>query len=216
MTATVAEPDTVAEFLDSLGDVSPERVLWTPRPGTATEADLLRCLNSEPKRLVELIDGTLVEKAVGNEQSILAHWIGTCLNAFIVPRQLGYVAGADALMRLREGLVRMPDTYYKAWATLPYRNAHRKPIVDFAPDISVEVISPKNTRKGVAKKCRDYQAAGCLLVWVVDPKRETVAVHTATGVVTLTVADTLTGGDVLPGFTLPVADIFGYLEQPAG
>lgn len=58
-------------------------------PGTATEADQLRLVNGEPKRLVELIDGILVEKPMGNRESLLAGWIVTCLNVFVVPRRLG-------------------------------------------------------------------------------------------------------------------------------
>lgn len=53
--------DTVADLLHQLGDIPPERVLWDPIPGTATEADVIRHVDGEPKRLVELIDGTLVQ-----------------------------------------------------------------------------------------------------------------------------------------------------------
>ena len=56
--------DNAAEWLHSLGDVPPERILFDPRPGTATEADLLLLVERD-KRLCELIDGTLVEKPVG-------------------------------------------------------------------------------------------------------------------------------------------------------
>ena len=56
MIATVAAPTTMDELLESLGGISPKRVLLSPAPGTATLKDVIRCVDGEPKRLVELID----------------------------------------------------------------------------------------------------------------------------------------------------------------
>ena len=56
---------TLADLLRELGDVPPERVFWDPLPGTATVADVIRFVDGDDKRLVELVDGTLVEKARG-------------------------------------------------------------------------------------------------------------------------------------------------------
>ena len=78
-----------------------------------------------------------------------------------------------------------------------------------APDLAVEVLSPGDRASEVLEKVQDWLAAGCLAVWVVDPKKQTVTVydnnHT---VVRLRSTDTLSGGDLLPGFSVPVADLF--------
>ena len=92
---------TVADLLHQLGDIPPERVLWDPRPGTATEADVIRYVDAANKRLVELVDGTLVEKAVGVHQSFLAATLIIFLGSFVRARRLGKVGGADGPLRAR-------------------------------------------------------------------------------------------------------------------
>ena len=213
--------DTLADVLDVVGDIPPHRVLLHPPPGTATEADVLRLANGEPKRLVELLDGVLVEKAMGHRESLYAASMILCLGPFVRDGDLGVIGAPDALMRLWAGRVRLPDVYFASWGVLPADDAHLKPFADYAPELAVEVISPDNTRRELADKRRDYFAAGTRLVWQIDPDARTVEVFTAVAAsTTLTVADTLTGGDVLPGFMLPLADYFGARQlnprPPAG
>ena len=76
------------------------------------------------------------------------------------------------------------------------------------PDIAVEVISTHDRLTEVAAKVALYLAAGTLMVIVVNPRNHTVQVHTPDGVTELTEDDTLDGGDVLPGWSMPIADIF--------
>jgi len=70
--------DTVADLLDRLGGVPPERVRWRPVPGSATEKDVIDAVCHED-RLCELVDGTLVEKAMGFRESALAMALGEWL-----------------------------------------------------------------------------------------------------------------------------------------
>lgn len=77
-----------------------------------------------------------------------------------------------------------------------------------APDLVVEIISPSSRLTEVADKVADWLSAGTSMVVVVNPRNRTVQVHTAGNMMTLTEADTLDGGDVLPGWRMPVADIF--------
>ena len=80
---------------------------------------------------------------------------------------------------------------------------------DLAPDLAVEIFSPSNTGSDVEDKIREYLAAGVPLLWLLDPRRRTVRVRAADGTErVLTEADELDGGDVLPGFRLPVARLF--------
>lgn len=209
MTTAAADPDTLADVLRDLGDISPDRIIWTPRPGTATEVDQLRLVDGHPKRLVELIDGILVEKAMGYREALFAMTLGSILMGFVRPRKLGVLAAPDAILRFQKGRNRMPDISFTAWANLPSADAHLKPVAKYAPDLAVEILSEGNTRKEMERKRREYFAGGTALVWIVDPDARTVAVYTDPDAhAVLTAADTLDGGAVLPGFALPLADLF--------
>ncbi len=90
------------------------------------------------------------------------------------------------------------------------RQTHRNQRVpSLAADLAVEVISRKNIKLEIARKLDEYFAAGTRLVWVVDPKTQTVRVHTAPKEsVIKRIGDVLDGAAVLPGFQLPVQDVF--------
>jgi Uma2 family endonuclease len=82
-------------------------------------------------------------------------------------------------------------------------------IPSICPDLAVEVISPKNTRKEMARKLKEYFAAGTQIVWYVFPKTKTVDVYTSpSNVITVPTDGTLDGGGLLPGLRVPVAAIF--------
>ncbi len=101
-----------------------------------------------------------------------------------------------------------PDVSYTREDWLPPESARGR-FLRLAPDLAVEVLSPTDTAAEIAEKVSLYLEAGTRLVWVVDPRRRTVAVHTPDRVArTLVVGDTLDGGDVLPGFVLPLAELF--------
>ena len=103
--------------------------------------------------------------------------------------------------------VRAPDLLYYSFARMP-----RIPdgYFESPPDLAIEVISPDDRRELIGDKLRDYLAAGVRLVWLVDPESHTVMVYTGnTRGVEYVETDTLDGGDVLSGFTCPVADLFG-------
>ena len=204
----------MGDLLYSLGDISPHRILLRPPPGTATEDDALAHLEGEFRRRVELIDGTLVEKLYGFREALLSSWIGSLLNMHIAPRRLGVVGGSVPIRFLNRHL-RLPDVSYFPWTQIPpgFMDAR---IGTVSPALAVEVLSDSNTRAEMAQKRQEYFASGTQLVWIVDPRTETVAVYTdPTAHVTLTTADTLDGGAVLPGFSVPVAELFSYLDPPA-
>jgi Uma2 family endonuclease len=215
MSSAVSPPprNTVAELLHRLGDIPPERVRMRPLPGTATEADILEVDRTED-RLCELVEGVLVEKAMGIHESFLATLLIEVLNQFVRPRNLGMVSAPDGPMRLFAGLVRIPDVGFASWDRFPGRRIPTDPIPDLVPDLAVEVLSRSNTPREMARKRREYFAAGVLLVWEVDPDTRTVNVYTGPNqFTTLGETDTLDGGTVLPGFTLSLHDLFGELDR---
>ena len=209
------EVEKVADLLGRLGNIPARRVLLDPPPGRATEKDLLRMMR-KTDRLYELVEGTLVEKTMGYGEGSLAGWILHLIQCYLDEHDLGNVAGADATMRLMKGLVRLPDVSFVRWEKLPKRQIPEEAIPDLAPDLAIEVLSKSNTRGEMKRKLKEYFLAGTSLVWLVDPHRRIVTVHTAPDVSTVaTEADTLDGGAVMPGFLLSVKRIFARLAPPS-
>ena len=201
------EIDTMAAVLARLGDVSPARVLMRPPPGEATEADLLEQLAR--KRFCELVEGTLVEKGMGFQESSLAVWLAVLLHNALGDRDPGIWSGESGMMRLETGLVRAPDLSFTSWSKFPAGDRSVAPIADLVPDLAIEVLSASNTPGEIRRKLGEYFHAGTELVWIVDPVRRVVVVHTAPQTsTTLTEADTIDGAAVLPGVRIPVSRVF--------
>ncbi|MBX9579500.1 MAG: Uma2 family endonuclease [Gemmataceae bacterium] len=201
------------ELLAGLG-VPASRVRLDPPPGTATARDVLRIRRREG-RLFELVDGTLVEKPMSADASLVAV---TLVQVFALhfgaANKLGVFLGADGFLRISTRYVRAPDVSFIRRDQLPGGKFPRQPIPALAPDLAVEVLSPTNTPAEMARKRKEYFDSGVRLVWVIDPKARTAGVYTSPDDVTaLGPADTLTGGDVLPGFAVKVADLFADLAD---
>jgi len=203
---------TLADLVDRFGPMPAERIRTTPPPGTATEQDVID-VEARESRLCELVDGVLVEKTVGYYESYLAMRLGHFLIEFVEQRRLGIVAGEAGMMRLSAGLVRIPDVSFVSWKQLPGRRVPRVPIADLAPDLAIEVISPSNTTREMERKLRDFIDAGVRLVWYVHPEPQEVHVYTAERQEALTIDQELSGGDVLPGFVLPLRQLFEEPEE---
>ncbi len=207
------EIQTLADLQDRLGGIPLERIRFHPSPGTATMQDVLETHRREG-RLCELVEGVLVEKVMGYTESGLAVFLLGVLNAFVLLRNLGIVTGPDGTVELMAGLVRIPDVAFTRWDRLPGRRYPAAPIPRLAPNLAVEVLSRSNTPGEMAVKRQDYFAAGVEVVWEIDPDARTVAVYTApTQSTVLEPADTLDGGAVLPGFTLPLRQLFAELDR---
>ena len=199
---------TIADLLKRLGNISASRVRLYPAPGTATEKDVIKVLDRE-NRPCELVDGTLVEKPMGYEESEIAATIIILLGSFVRRHKLGIVTGPDGSIRLFPGLVRIPDVAFASWDCFPGRKRPRAPIPQLAPDLVVEVLSKSNTKGEMNRKLREYFEAGVRLVWMVQPKQRAVRVYTAVDESVLFVEDqSLDGGAVLPGFVMPVNELF--------
>lgn len=127
------------------------------------------------------------------------------------PEPRGEVLTGEAGFRLR----RDPDT--SVGIDLAYISAELAAatpegvwLIDGAPTLAVEILSPSNTQEEVTDKVREYLESGVALVWVVDPVFQTVQVYRPDGRPALFNADQeLTGEPHLPGFRVPVARLFG-------
>jgi Uma2 family endonuclease len=210
----LADLETFGEVLEALGGISPDRVRLKPRFGTATEADL-EAVNNEGRGIYERIDGVLVSKPLGKLESILAGALIAILRAFVMPRRLGIVTAPDGPMRLAPTTTRFPDVAFISWDSIPAGPLSERLLADVVPDLAIEVLSPSNTRAEMARKRRESFAAGVKLVWEFNPADRTVAVFVGPEhPIVLDATQTLDGGDVLPGFALPLAELFGELERP--
>ena len=101
------------------------------------------------------------------------------------------------------------DVAFTSWERLPGRERPGKPIPDLAPDLAVEILSKSNTKAEMKRKLAEYFQAGTRQVWLVDPRKRRVRVHTSPDQsVLLEENDTLLAGDILPWFRLVLTDLF--------
>lgn len=182
-------------------------VLEQQRMMTAEEFREIASLpESEDKRL-ELDNGEIIEVAESRLlNSITGARLAAFLSLFVLSNSLGYVTGANASFELTPDTVRQPDVGFIAKDRLPEIPKR----FEIPPDLAVEVVSP---REDILRKATEYLRAGTKLVWAVyaEDQRVYVLHLDAEGKLIgqlLEIEDTLNGGDVLPGFTLPVRDIF--------
>ncbi|MEO8394240.1 MAG: Uma2 family endonuclease [Chloroflexota bacterium] len=166
---------------------------------------------NENKRL-ELIEGELIEMPpAGGKHGGIVFQIGLPVGMHVKQHKLGYVTAAETgyvLHRNPDGkdTVRAADLGFVAAGCLPdgLPSGH----IPFAPDFAVEVVSPSDRADQIEKKVTEYLQYGTRLLWVVYPATKTVVAYTSTSMRRFEMGETLDGGDVLPGLTLAVADIF--------
>jgi len=214
MSQDITSPNlaSVADVIKHVDGIPASRIRLRPAPGTATEQDLLDIYYRE-KRLCELVDGVLVEKPMGYYESRLAVVLCYFLEAFLEKHDLGVVAGESGMLRLGRALIRIPDVSFVSWERLPNRRIPREPIPSLAPDLAVEVLSQSNTQSEMARKAKEYFAAGVRLVWIVNPENRTLTVHTPGEAVVRGENDLIDGGTVLPGFSFRLRDLFHRAER---
>lgn len=160
---------------------------------------------------LELINGTIVEYLPFTvREGLINRHVLSALYPFVRDRRLGFVCGNGPGFVLGENpaSVRVPDTSFIARDRIPTTG-----IPDGfwpeAPDLAVEIVSPNDRAENVHAKVGEYLAAGTRAVWVFWPSTRTVTVHHASGRVQDLGPDRhLDGGDVLPGFTVQVGDLF--------
>jgi Uma2 family endonuclease len=160
---------------------------------------------------MELIDGVLREKeGVSQRHGEIELQISVPLYSHVIKGGLGRVYPSDTqfiVLRDPEKIL-IPDVAFVRAERLPPED-ERWHIAPFAPDLAVEVVSPNDRFDHVIEKIELYQRAGVPLIWLVQPRRRAVEVHVlGQPPRLLREGDVLDGGDVVPGFRLPVADIF--------
>ncbi|GJG86532.1 hypothetical protein tb265_17130 [Gemmatimonadetes bacterium T265] len=165
----------------------------------------------------EIVEGVYVEMtAPGGVHGLVTMRVGRVVGNVIDERGLGAAFGAETAFRLKRDpdLVRCPDFAFVTAARLAA--VLRVGANEGAPDLAVEVVSPSNTATEVNGKLAEYFRYGARQVWLVDPATRTVAAHVVGQFPRfLGGDDVLDGGDLLPGFSTPVAAFFAGLPPAA-
>ncbi len=163
------------------------------------------------KRL-RLIEGELYEMSpAGGEHGGIALELGAWILTYAMAHHLGYATAAETgyvLFQNPNGkdTVLAPDVGFIAKDRLPQGLPPR--YIPAAPDLAVEVVSPTDSADEVDQKVTLYLRYGTRLVWVIYPRTQTVVAHTPNSIQRFSIDDTVDGGDVLPGFSFTVREVF--------
>lgn len=173
----------------------------------ATAEEFYRC--PEGSRRFELVKGVIIPMSPTNyDHGLIVLKLGRLIGNFVAERELGDTLGAETGFTLKRNpdTVRAPDV---AFVSKIRRPATRMGFVELAPDLVVEVVSPSDAPDEIQAKVEDYLDAGVKLVWLVYPRTQSVTVYrNLSEVRILRAPEALTADDLLPGFSLPIADLF--------
>jgi Uma2 family endonuclease len=174
-------------------------------------ADALLAMPDDGNRY-ELVKGQLrMAPPPGSEHGLITMNLAGPLYQHVKNNNLGVVFAAETGFKLESN----PDTVRASDIAFMRREralemGRVSGYSSGAPDLAVEVLSPSDRVTSVEKKVVEWLDAGARMVWVVSPKLHTVTVYRSlTDIVTLTAKDKLAGGEVVPGFEINVAEIFG-------
>ena len=154
----------------------------------------------------EYVEGELVPMSPSSmEHGEISVNIILPLGLYVRENQLGRLYTAETTFHLGDRLVK-PDVAFVLTERLPEDRRKGSPI---PPDLAVEIVSPTDKQYDVTEKALAYLKAGTRLVWVIEPVAKTVMVYRSeTDFTLLTCEDTLTGEEVVKGFTCPVVQLF--------
>jgi Uma2 family endonuclease len=175
---------------------------------TLLTADELELMPDDDSVQVELDEGELITMPpAGLEQADFENSIGSLLRIFVRKHRLGKVYSGDGGFRLRNDTVRAPDVAFVRQERV--QTVHQRGFGTGAPDLAVEIFSPSDSVRQLMRKVKQYFAAGCHTVWIVYPDRREVNVLEAAGADRLLQAgDLLEAPELLPGFSVRVAELF--------
>lgn len=161
----------------------------------------------------EVVNGELVMTPTGAEHEHIGAVLLEKLLGYARSHRLGTVWGSSVGFRLRGGNVRSPDVSFVAKEKLAGLKRPPKKFPEYAPDLAVEILSPEDTVERLHEKIVEYFENGTRLVWVVNPEEQTVLVYRGPQPEKLLrTGDQLDGEKVLPGFAMPVSELFAELD----
>ncbi|MEM7773079.1 MAG: Uma2 family endonuclease [Cyanobacteria bacterium P01_A01_bin.37] len=202
-TVTQSSIENISEDISTNG---PEKKVWTDAAFIALPDDGHR---------YEIVDGELVD--MGNSGALHGHICSTLmilLGGYVRLQQLGAMFDSSTAFKMKNGNKRSPDISFFAKERLQGLQELPTGFLDGAPDFVVEVLSPGNTVEEMDDKIEEYFENGTRLVWVISPTQHYVLVYRSAQEPDrlLKSVDSLDGEEIIPGLTLPVADLFQPLR----
>ncbi len=154
----------------------------------------------------EYVKGELIPMpAASAEHGIISARVFLRLGLYVRENKLGEVVTPDTGFQVGERVLK-PDIAFISSAQLPDDLSKAFPV---PPDLAVEIVSPSDAFRRVIEKAFAYLGSGTQMVWVIEPGSKTVIVYRSeTDIKLLTREDTLTGEDVVEGFSCQVAQLF--------
>jgi Uma2 family endonuclease len=194
------------ETLETPEIVTPEKKIWTDEAFMVLPDD---------GHHYEIVNGELID--MGNSGALHGYVCSLLLAAlmsYILPKKLGVILDSSTAFKMKNGNKRSPDISFFAKERLQGITELPSGFLEGAPDLAVEVLSPGNTIEEIDEKIAEYFENGARLVWVISPTQHYILVYRSIQEPDrlLKSADSLDGEDVIPGFTLPVADLFQKLS----
>jgi Uma2 family endonuclease len=185
--------------------VASEKKVWTDEEFMALPDDGGR---------YELVDEEVVDMGnSGMEHGNISAYLCGLIELYVRPKKLGVTCDSSTAFTLKSGNKRSPDVSFVSKERLQGLRRLPKGFFQGAPDLAVEVISPSNTFEEIYTKLVEYFDNNCRVVWVINPDERSVVVYRQPQPDRLLkMTDSLDGEEVIPGFTLPVAQLFAELD----
>ena len=167
----------------------------------------------DPGHRYELVDGELVDMDGALRHGIIAVECAWLLKTHVRAARLPLDVGTSTGFQMDIHTLRFPDVHVTSWARLAAYDEAAGGFPAFAPDVAIEVVSPSNSPRELARKTAEYFANGTRAVWIADPETRTVVIcRPGQAERVYGVGDVLSGDPEIPGFACPVADIFAVLD----
>jgi Uma2 family endonuclease len=185
--------------------IASEKKVWTDEAFMALPDDGNR---------YELVDGELINVGhSGMEHGYLCARLGSALGSIVRPHKLGVLCDSSTAFSMKAGNKRSPDISFVAKERLQGLKRLPKGFFQGAPDLAIEIISPNHTFEEIHTKLVEYFDNGTRLAWVINPDEESVLVYRKPQPDRLLkITDSLDGEEVVPGFTLAIAELFAELD----
>lgn len=205
--------------------VSTETDMITPSEITPHKITVEEFARIPHSKHTELVDGVIVERTLlpgyenyeeektagngGGLNAALAGIVFFFLRLYLLKNPIGHITGADGTYILKPPMIRTPDVAFISKTRLPVLPVGYIPM---PPDLAVEIISPTNSATDMERKRKEYLENSVKLVWMIYPDTLTAHAHLPDNTGSIVDIDgALEGGEVLPGFTLPLRDLFADL-----
>ena len=154
----------------------------------------------------EYVQGELIQMpATSVEHGLIGANVFLLLGPYVYEHQLGAVFFAETGFRVGDRVLK-PDLAFLSTGHIPEERRKASPA---PPDLAVEIVSPTDIFDRIEEKAFAYLEAGTQMVWVIAPRSKTVMVYRSeTDIKLLTCNDTLSGEDVVKGFSCEVTRFF--------